>query len=179
MTVPNAGWLPALLAPASAGDGEARHRLYQHYARVVHGIALARVGAQDADDVTQEAFATIYARLHTVRDAAALPGWIAAIARRRAADWLRRRRRRPPSATLDEVVDPSPPVESEMMAARILEVLRQLPDAYREPLVLRLVEGLSGPEIAERTGMTPASVRVNLCRGMARLRPLLRQEGFA
>ena len=37
----------------------------------------------------------------------------------------------------------------------------------------RLVEGLSGPEIAARTGLTPASVRVNLCRGMAMLRAQL------
>jgi hypothetical protein len=35
---------------------------------------------------------------------------------------------------------------------------------------LRLVEGLTGPEIAQRTGLTPESVRVNLCRGMKLLR---------
>jgi RNA polymerase sigma-70 factor (ECF subfamily) len=39
--------------------------------------------------------------------------------------------------------------------------------------VLRLVEGLSGPEIAQRTGLTPASVRVNLHRGMKLLREKL------
>ena len=48
-----------------------------------------------------------------------------------------------------------------------------LPDAYRETLMLRLVEGLTGPEIAERTGLTPASVRVNLHRGMKLLRTAL------
>jgi RNA polymerase sigma-70 factor (ECF subfamily) len=54
-----------------------------------------------------------------------------------------------------------------------LEIIRALPVAYRETLVLRLVEGLTGPEIAERTGLTPASVRVNLHRGMALLREKL------
>ena len=39
--------------------------------------------------------------------------------------------------------------------------------------MLRLVEGLTGPEIAERTGLTPASVRVNLHRGMKMLREKL------
>jgi len=43
----------------------------------------------------------------------------------------------------------------------------------RETLILRLVEGLSGPEIAERTGLTPGSVRVNLHRGMQQLRERL------
>ena len=48
----------------------------------------------------------------------------------------------------------------------MLDIVRSLPDAYRETLVLRLVEGMTGPEIATRTGLTPASVRVNLHRGM-------------
>ncbi len=58
-------------------------------------------------------------------------------------------------------------------AAVILAVVRTLPDAYREPLILRLVEGLTGPEIAARTGLTHGSVRVNLCRGMQMLREKL------
>ena len=58
-------------------------------------------------------------------------------------------------------------------ALAVLDIIGTLPDAYRETLVLRLVEGLTGPEIAERTGLTPASVRVNLHRGMKLLREKL------
>ena len=58
-------------------------------------------------------------------------------------------------------------------ATRVLTALQALPEAYREPLVLRLVEGLTGPEIAEQTGLTPGSVRVNLHRGMKLLRAAL------
>ena len=58
-------------------------------------------------------------------------------------------------------------------ALAVLALIRTLPEAYRETLVLRLVEGLTGPEIAERTGLTPASVRVNLHRGMKLLREKL------
>jgi RNA polymerase sigma-70 factor (ECF subfamily) len=43
-------------------------------------------------------------------------------------------------------------------------------------LVLRLVEGMTGPEIALRTGMTAGSVRVNLHRGMKMLRARLGAE---
>jgi RNA polymerase sigma-70 factor (ECF subfamily) len=57
--------------------------------------------------------------------------------------------------------------------AAILGMIRGLPEAYRETLILRLVEGLTGPEIAERTGLTPGSVRVNLHRGMHMLREKL------
>jgi RNA polymerase sigma-70 factor (ECF subfamily) len=55
----------------------------------------------------------------------------------------------------------------------VLEAVRSLPEAYRETLILRLVEGMSGPEIAARTGLTPGSVRVNLHRGMKQLREKL------
>ena len=58
-------------------------------------------------------------------------------------------------------------------AEEILAIIRTLPDAYRETLVLRLVEGMTGPEIAARTGLTAASVRVNLHRGMKLLRTKL------
>ena len=58
-------------------------------------------------------------------------------------------------------------------ALAVLGVIRTLPEAYRETLVLRLVEGMTGPEIAARTGLTAASVRVNLHRGMKQLRERL------
>jgi RNA polymerase sigma-70 factor (ECF subfamily) len=58
----------------------------------------------------------------------------------------------------------------------VLAVIRSLPEAYREPLILRLVEGMTGGEIAARTGLTPASVRVNLHRGMKQLRRKLEEE---
>ena len=54
-----------------------------------------------------------------------------------------------------------------------LDQIRRLPEAYRETLILRLVEGMTGPEIAAQTGLTHESVRVNLCRGMKMLRELL------
>jgi RNA polymerase sigma-70 factor (ECF subfamily) len=55
-------------------------------------------------------------------------------------------------------------------------MIQTLPESYRETLVLRLVEGMTGPEIATRTGMTAESVRVNLCRGMKLLRAKLEQK---
>jgi len=62
---------------------------------------------------------------------------------------------------------------AEQEAVMILGVVRGLPEAYREPLILRLVEGMTGPEIAARTGLTHGSVRVNLYRGMQLLREKL------
>ena len=66
-----------------------------------------------------------------------------------------------------------PTLKSDAEAAVILTIVRALPEAYRETLILRLVEGMTGPEIAARTGLKPGSVRVNLHRGMLQLREKL------
>src|SRR5581483_4743252 len=93
--------------------------------------------------------------------------WIAAVARNRATDY----HRAPQGSALPDQIASPRPIETE--AWFILETIQTLPEAYRETLVLRLVEGMSGPEIAERTGLTEGSVRVNLHRGMGMLREAL------
>lgn len=162
---------PATVKAARAGDGAAMDRLYRHFAPVVHGVLLSYVQPADADDLTQDVFETALQRLHELREDAAFPGWIVSIARRAALD----AKRRPMPLTGIDAETASDPaaVEDRTEAERSLRAIRALPEAYRETLVLRLVEGLTGPEIAERTGLTPGSVRVNLHRGMAQLRELL------
>ena len=64
----------------------------------------------------------------------------------------------------------------EQEAVMTMAVLRTLPETYRESLTLRLVEGMTGPEIAARLGLTHGSVRVNLHRGMRMLRERLTEK---
>ena len=90
------------------------------------------------------------------------------IARNRAMDFYRRSR-----DTVEVTEDLRSTDSSVSRATEIIDLIRGLPEAYRETLVLRLVEGMTGPEIAGRTGLTPASVRVNLHRGMKLLREKL------
>ena len=159
-----------LVRSALAGDPAAFSRLYERYGRVIHGLLLARVARDEVDDLVQDVFLTAWRRLDGLRDPAAFGGWIAMIARNRATDFHRR------TADFVELPDnlESPGTASGQADANVaLAAIRSLPDRYRETLILRLVEGLSGPEIAERTGLTPGSVRVNLHRGMKMLRDKL------
>ena len=159
-----------LIAAAAQGDRGAFGELYSRYARMVHGILLARVPAPDVEDLVQDVFMSAMRQLRVLRTAAAFRGWLAAIARNRAIDYFREAKQR---ATFDEKTEREHGVAGTQEAFEVLELIRSLPEAYRETLVLRLVEGMTGPEIAERTGLTPESVRVNLCRGMKMLRELL------
>ena len=154
-----------LIERIKSGDAEAFSEFYKCYAPMVHGIVLARVGRDEAQDIVQEVFLSAYKNLHTLRDVNAVGAWLAMIARNRATEFYRQAK---PTEELPE--DLKGKDDSKAEAREILETIRTLPDAYRETLVLRLIEGLSGQEIAELTGLTPESVRVNLHRGMKILR---------
>jgi len=166
----------ALVTSAREGDRAAFGRLYDRYGRMVHGILLARVPSPEVDDLVQEVFLAALRQLHALRDVSRFGAWLATITRNRANDYFRKFGA---DAAVTEPVSeeqtegrPSNPAEAQE-AAMILAVVRTLPDAYREPLILRLVEGMTGPEIAARTGLKHGSVRVNLCRGMQMLREKL------
>jgi RNA polymerase sigma-70 factor (ECF subfamily) len=159
----------ALVARLREGDTKAFETLYERHARMIHGIVLARAPREDAEDLVQEVFLAAYRRIETLRDGAAFAGWLAMIARNRAADHHRRAPVEISPLPEDAVASPPPPAE----ALEVLDIIRGLPEAYRDTLILRLVEGMTGPEIAERTGLSPGSVRVNLHRGMKMLRERL------
>jgi len=166
----------SLVHSAREGDRAAFGQLYHRYARMVHGILLARVPPREVDDLVQEVFLLALRQLHALRDVSRFGAWLGTITRNRANDYFRKAI---PDEKATEPVDENHGDErsndhaAEQEAAAILEVVRGLPDAYREPLILRLVEGMTGPEIAARTGLTHGSVRVNLCRGMQLLREKL------
>jgi RNA polymerase sigma-70 factor (ECF subfamily) len=157
----------SLVEAVRRGDQTAFGRLYELYGPMVHGILLARVPWNEVDDLVQDVFLHAFKRLNTLRDTNAFGGWLAMITRNRAIDYHRRSREME-ELPLDLAQATSDDGDAEAVEA--ITLIRTLPEAYRETLVLRFVEGMTGPEIAERTGLTPASVRVNLHRGMKLLR---------
>jgi len=158
----------ALVRAAQSGDRAAFGSLYQEYGRLIHGILLAHVSYQDAEDLTQDVFMKALKQLRALREPAAFAGWLIAIARRTATDYLRSRKT---TVAIGPFFAERSAPEGEAFA--VLAKIQRLPESYRETLIFRLVEGMTGPEIAARTGLTPDSVRVNLCRGMKLLREQL------
>jgi RNA polymerase sigma-70 factor (ECF subfamily) len=159
-----------LVREAARGNRAAFGELYERYARMVHGILLARVPFADAEDLTHDVFLSAFEKVAVLRDADAFPGWLASIARNRAVEFHRSSRRNSDIGA-GPLVEPAARDDND--ATFVMEAIRSLPEAYRETLVLRLVEGMTGPEIAAQTGLTPDSVRVNLSRGMKLLRERL------
>jgi len=172
----------SLVNAARQGDRAAFGRLYEGYARMVHGILLTRVPPGEVDDLVQDVFVLALSPPVGLRDSARFGPWLAAITRNRAHDYHRQ------SRTANELTGHVPIEEAEggatsgleeAEAAVVLAIIRGLTETYRETLILRLVEGMTGPEIAARTGPTPGSVRVNLHRGMEQLRTKLSRVSTA
>ena len=161
----------ALVRSAQAGDRAAFGALYRQFSRMVHGILLSHVSHTDAEDLMQDVFVRAMEQIRGVRESSAFGGWLAAIARRAAFDHRKRIRL---LDALPETIEGGARPDGE--AFEVLGMIRELPESYRETLVLRLVEGMTGPEIAARTGLTEPSVRVNLCRGMKMLRERMERK---
>ena len=151
-----------------AGDRDAFGELYKMFAPMIHGILLARLPRDEVADIVQEVFISAYKNLHTLRDKNVFGAWLGMIARNRATEFYRREK---PTEELPENLIHNDKPQTE--AREILAAIRSLPEAYKETMILRLVEGMTGQEIAERTGLKPESVRVNLHRGMRLLRQKL------
>jgi RNA polymerase sigma-70 factor, ECF subfamily len=164
---PAPDWLGSVEAAVS-GDRAALAELYDRFCPVVRSLALAHLPPDLAEDVVHDVFLSVLDKLHTLREPRKFPGWLAALARNRTIDYTRR-----PTASPSELPEPSTSDAALVEARAVLRIVQSLPAAYAESLCMRLIEGMSGPEIAERTGMTEGSVRVNLHRGMKLLREKL------
>jgi RNA polymerase sigma-70 factor (ECF subfamily) len=158
---------------AQRGEPDGHQQLHRRFVALVHGVLLSRFRPAIAEELTQECFLIAFRKLHQLREPAKFGAWIVAIARRvdaaedPSSDDFERN---------EEIVDARHNPEAAVDAAKVLATIRKLPEAYRESLILRLVEGMSGNEIATAIGMSPESVRVNLHRGMKKLREALSIE---
>lgn len=164
-----------IVESARRGSAAAFDELYRRYAKSVHAILVLRLDREEAQEATQEVFLAAYRKLADLREPSRFGPWIHAVARNAAITRMRQQQSRPRREALTDLPAPAPAAEDDLRE-RVLRHLRTLPDAYQETLAMRLIDGMGGPEIAAATGLTPASVRVNLHRGMELLKALLKNE---
>jgi len=164
------------------GDLAAASVAIQRYERLVYGVALRVLrDPHEAEDVAQETFIKAHERIATLREPAALPGWLKQICIRHAIDQIRKRR----PASLDDidVPDQRPGPAAAVEATDALEnfraALNDLPESLRLVVSLRDVEGLSTGQTAQLLAITEAAVKMRLSRGRRELRAMLRPPGTA
>jgi RNA polymerase sigma-70 factor (ECF subfamily) len=181
-----------LAALAAAGDDLAFERLVSRYDARVFRLACRLTSETDAPDVLQETFLQVYRHLASFRRESRFSTWLYRIATN-AALMHRRARSRRPSESLDDFlprfdadgVHAGTPAELQLasradelidqkvLAERARSVLARLPDMYRDPFVLRDLEGMSTAEVAETLALDPAAVRQRVHRARLMLRGYL------
>jgi RNA polymerase sigma-70 factor (ECF subfamily) len=169
-----------------AGDRAAFETLVERHSAVVYRVAARIVGAQDADDVSQDALIRAFHRLEQYRGDSPFESWLLRIVHNTALDSLRRRRPTPVGATEEgttspETGQPRSPVsslEDRERSDRLVTKLRELRPEHRAVLVLRDLEGLSYGEIAEVTESPIGSVRGRLHRARNEMVEIMRSNTY-
>ena len=172
-------------AAAAHGDDQALAALVRTYHDRVYrfGLRVCR-DAFDADDAVQEAFVRLARRPDVQHDQSAL-SWLMSVVRNACLRLLRPfvRERRQLSAELDEdveapVLDPERALERFRLVQSVHAAIAALPPAYREVLILRDLEGLSGEETRRALGLELATMTTRLLRARAALKKSLQADGF-
>jgi RNA polymerase sigma-70 factor, ECF subfamily len=175
-----------VLIAAASGDDEALSTLVRAYHDRVYrfGLRVCRDGF-DADDAVQEAFSKLAKRPELLRDRSAL-SWLFSVVRHACLRMLRpfTRDRRHLGERVDEIdevahdeLDPQTALERWELVRSVHTAIAQLERPYREVLVLRDLEGLSGAETCRVLGLELALMKTRLHRARSKLREALRQDG--
>jgi len=160
----------ALVLAARAGEEWAREALFRRYARLAFGLAYRILPADaDIDDLVQDSFLYAFERLDGLSNPQAFQAWLSSIVVRTAGKRLRRRRlqvrlglRSNQPIDADEVVSRSAPPDVAAELRAVYGLLEKLPAEERVALVLRRVERLEIPEIAEQMGLSVSTVKRRL-----------------
>jgi len=150
-------------------------RIWREYHAALHGFIQARVeDTAVADDILQDVFLRIHAKIDSLKDTAKIKSWIYQIARNAIIDHYRARKQ---MIKLPEEL-PAPEADDTDQVRRdiescLLPMIRSLPDEYREAMVLSEIEGLTQKQVAERQELSLSGAKSRIQRGRARLKDML------
>lgn len=181
----------ALIQRCAAGESAACAELVAGHERMVYQLALHLLGdREEALDLAQDVFFSVFRTIHSFRGQSALKTWIYRIAINQARNRQRwwRRRHKSEQVSLDQHVQahgdlrqpgdhtsPDRAYARRQMADRLWQALDRLPFDQRTVIVLREVDGLSYDEIAFSLGVAVGTVKSRLTRARQALREDLRE----
>ena len=163
------------VANAADGDQQAQRHIYTELSGVLFSICLRYMGNRnDANDVFQDGFISIFDNLKRFRQQGSFEGWAKRIMVNMALTHIRKRR--PLGSEMDlEVLEPvsyDAEVLSKMSADELLQLVQELPNGYREVFSLFAIEGYSHREIADMLKISEGNSKLR----MNRARKMLQQR---
>jgi RNA polymerase sigma-70 factor (ECF subfamily) len=181
------------VAAAIRGDADAVRDVWIENRRWVAAVLLAHKPREtDLEDLLQDVAMTFVRTIGRLRDETTLRPWLRTVAinaaRAAGRDTKRRRARfawRGPETEGQTELAPTPQgdepagsVERHEVTGRLTRLAAQLPDGYREPLILKCVRGMSYRQIGTLMGLPETTVETRIARGRRMLRELATGEGI-
>lgn len=185
-----------LIARLQADDSTAVHELAERYGSRIYQLALRHMkNREDAEEVTQDVLMKVYRKVGAFRGDAALSSWIYRITFNTAMSKLRSTRlarqadqekeraiaasqageeRRAPRQTPDWSHMPDEELLRQQLRDAVAAAIRELPEIYRAPVVLRDIQGLTTEEASSRLKLKDQTLKSRLHRGRLMLRERLR-----
>lgn len=156
------------------GNSSAFNELYQRHITSVYKRVRFVIPEADVQDVTQEIFIAAFKSLGSFRGEAQFGTWLRTLTNHKVAEYYRKRNRKgeAPQVPLFDAIAHTEGNTSKIMEERIAlrKALNQIPDQYREVILLRFAEGLQFNEIAEVTGQNLEAAKSLFRRAMSALR---------
>lgn len=175
-----------LSASAIAGDREAISAVWNLHRRWVAAVILSYKSREDdLEDLLQEVAMALVSKISTVRDPRHTRAWLRTVAINAARASVRSRQSRPQLRLVgtpeDEKTQPAidETIVRDEESRRILSLVANLPDDYREPLMLRALHGMRSRQIASILDLPEATIDTRISRARRMLRELAREEGSA
>jgi RNA polymerase sigma factor (sigma-70 family) len=176
---PDSTWFTSVLRGARADAGWAYRELWDAYAGRVRGY-LRRQGAEDPDELTNEAFLSAFRSLDRFEgDEADFRSWLFSIVHRRLIDERRRRARRVRTVALESGPAPATDggvleaIDGDLSSSEVGRLVHELPPLQRDVLLLRVVAGLEAEEVGQLVDRRAGAVRMIQHRALAALRERL------
>ncbi len=148
--------------------------IWEAFSQELHGFIARRVSdPDDVDDILQDVFVKIHTHIDSLQDATRLAPWLYQITRNTITDYYRTRR---PSTDLPEALaEPPGETEDELvqdLALGLGGMIDNLPEKYRQAVLLTEIQGVKQHELAGKLGLTLSGAKSRVQRG----RELLHQE---
>ena len=173
-----------IIARARRGDADAFEQLVAAYRNQVFRLAMRMCGNEaDADEVAQEAFLSAWKGLPNFRGESRFSTWLYQLTNHAAIDRLRREKRQAAAEDIDGItaaddgLSPQQQVERAETRREVRSALMQLPEEYRQVLVLRFMQELSYEEIGQTLKLPAGTVKSRLNRAKAQLKDILSRSG--
>ena len=179
MTILSAATDDVLIQQFKSGQPDAFNTLYERHLPNVYKRVRYVIPMEDVEDVTQEIFIAALKSLPAFRGDSQFGTWLRTLTNHKVAEYYRRRNRKKEvqQAPLHEAANYSAGSTSSVMEERIAlqRALQDLPENYREVLLLRFVEDLQFNEIAQATGQNLEATKSLFRRAVTALRNQLEQ----